>query len=116
MHPLRRVALPSHANMRLRRNAIIAIVAVVALVALYSATLRIAAFVHIFGKHAGEALTEAEVAARHDATDTRRQVVPKIIHQVFHNWESPGNETLPADWEATRQTCIALHPEWEYKV
>jgi hypothetical protein len=42
--------------------------------------------------------------------------IPRIIHQVFHNWKDPGNETLPADWEAVRMTCVEKNKDWEYMV
>jgi inositol phosphorylceramide mannosyltransferase catalytic subunit len=79
---------------------------------------RIRSFVHIFGAHAGIAITQEEVEIAHNSTtpDPRAQVVPKIIHQIFHNWKQPGNETLPADWEERRQSCVKLHPKWEYRV
>lgn len=79
---------------------------------------RIAVFSRIFREHAGVALTQDEVAIAHNSTDPdpRSQVVPKIIHQIFHNWNDPNNETLPSDWEKVRHTCISLNPDWEYKV
>lgn len=79
-------------------------------------TTRLVAFFNIFGEHAGMALTQPEVQAAHDLNDTRAQVVPKIIHQIFHNWIHPGNETLPSDWDKVRQTIIALNPDYELKV
>ena len=74
--------------------------------------------VRIFGIHSGISITQEEVLHRHtDQTpDVRPQLIPKIIHHIFHNWHDPGNNTLPQDWEATRQTCIALNPGWEYRV
>jgi mannosyltransferase OCH1-like enzyme len=83
----------------------------------YIAT-RIWFFVHIFMPHTGTALTQEQVAIAHNSTtpDPRPQLIPKIIHQVFHNWKDPTNEALPSDWEAVRQTCIKLNPDWEYKV
>lgn len=81
---------------------------------------RILAFSHIFGAHAGVAMTQQQVLDAHSAAqskpDARPRPVPRIIHQVFHNWRDPGNETLPADWEETRQSCVSRHPTWEYKV
>ncbi|RCI15983.1 hypothetical protein L249_3028 [Ophiocordyceps polyrhachis-furcata BCC 54312] len=71
----------------------------------------------IFGTHAGRAMTQAQVLRAHrDGTGPRRnRPVPRILHQIFHNWHDPGNETLPADWQIVRQTCLALHPTWEHK-
>jgi mannosyltransferase OCH1-like enzyme len=75
-------------------------------------------FVRIFMPHSGTRLTQEQIAIAHNSTpaDSRRQLVPKIIHQIFHNWKDPGNETLPSDWEAIRQTCIKWNPDWEFKV
>lgn len=75
-------------------------------------------FVHIFLGHSGVALTQGEIAHAHNATtpDPRARVVPPIIHQIYHNWKDPGNETIPAIWDAARQTCIDLHPGWAYKL
>ncbi|KAJ6444937.1 mannosyl phosphorylinositol ceramide synthase protein [Purpureocillium lavendulum] len=75
-------------------------------------------FVHIFLQHSGVHLTQAEIAQAHNATtpDPRPRVVPPIIHQIYHNWKDPGNETIPALWDGARKTCIDLHPEWEYKL
>ncbi|VUC34041.1 unnamed protein product [Clonostachys rosea] len=72
----------------------------------------------IFGPHSGVALTQPEALALHekDKKDPRVQVVPKIIHQIFHNWADPGNETLPADWAKLQATIIKLNPEYEYKL
>ncbi|KAF4622718.1 hypothetical protein G7Y89_g14311 [Cudoniella acicularis] len=79
---------------------------------------RIAGFVHLFFEHAGIAITQEEAAIAHNSTtpDPRPQVIPKIIHQVYHNWHDPSNETLPSDWDELRQSCINLNPDWEYKV
>ncbi|KAJ2991443.1 hypothetical protein NUW58_g2511 [Xylaria curta] len=45
-------------------------------------------------------------------------VIPKILHQVYHNWSDPDNAvlTLPADWAAAQKSCLSLHPDWEYKL
>lgn len=83
----------------------------------YIAT-RIYFFVHIFMPHSGIALTQEEVELAHNTTtpDPRPQVIPKLIHQIFHNWRDPTDDTLPSDWESVRQTCISLNPGWEYKL
>ncbi|KAK0636158.1 glycosyltransferase family 32 protein [Bombardia bombarda] len=78
---------------------------------------RLLVFKQIFFDHAGIAITQPEVAAAHNGThDPRPQLIPKIIHQVFHNWHDPGNDTLPSDWEKVRQTCVVANPGWEYKL
>ncbi|KAK3358518.1 glycosyltransferase family 32 protein [Lasiosphaeria ovina] len=85
---------------------------------LFDIAARVVRFIHIFGVHAGPALTQEEVEAAFNAPAPgnieRQQYVPKIIHQIFHNWKDPKNETLPADWEASRRTCSDKNPNFEY--
>ncbi|PHH69006.1 hypothetical protein CDD82_133 [Ophiocordyceps australis] len=94
------------------------VVAASAMLLLVTVSSRLAAFARLFGKHAGVGLTQTEIALAHNLTqpDVRREVVPRIIHQIYHDWRDPGNETLPADWEETRQTCVQLHPDWKYEL
>jgi inositol phosphorylceramide mannosyltransferase catalytic subunit len=99
--------------------AVPAILIIVAL-ALYFGS-RLVAFAQLFGifrEHSGIRITQVDIALSHNKTDQdpRTPVVPKILHQIFHNWHDPGNDTLPAHWEAARQTCVALNPDWEHKV
>lgn len=47
---------------------------------------------------------------------TREEHIPRIIHQVFHNWRDPGNETIPSDWDEVRKGCQDKNPGWEYHV
>lgn len=78
---------------------------------------RLLIFKQIFFEHAGITITQPEVeAAYQGANETRPQLIPKIIHQVFHNWKDPGNETLPSDWDHVRKTCTDANPDFEYKV
>ncbi|KAK3328267.1 nucleotide-diphospho-sugar transferase [Cercophora scortea] len=78
---------------------------------------RLLHFKQIFFQHAGIAITQTEaLKAYKGPDDPRPQYIPKIIHQVFHNWHEPGNETLPSDWEKVRQTCVKSNPGWEYKL
>lgn len=42
--------------------------------------------------------------------DTRPQLIPKIIHQTYKN------NTIPEQWKQGQQSCIDLHPDYEYKV
>lgn len=77
---------------------------------------RIAAFIHIFFDHAGVLLTQEEILNAHSAGDTRSLVVPRITHQIFHNWTHPEDETLPEDWKSTRQTCLDMNDGWEHHV
>jgi inositol phosphorylceramide mannosyltransferase catalytic subunit len=102
--------------LRVQRVPRVAIVAFAALALLVIVASRVVVFVHIFQRHSGEALTQEQVEAAYNNGAHSTQFVPKIIHQIFHNWKDPNNETLPSDWEAVRKTCMALNPDWEYKV
>lgn len=79
---------------------------------------RLVGFLHLFFEHSGITLTQqAALDAYNDnATNPRPQLIPKIIHQVFHNWRQPGNNTLPTDWQEVRQTCIDLNPDFDVKL
>jgi mannosyltransferase OCH1-like enzyme len=37
-------------------------------------------------------------------------LVPRIIHQT---WKT---EVIPERWAAARQSCIDLHPDWEFRL
>ncbi|KAJ4288247.1 hypothetical protein N0V88_007437 [Collariella sp. IMI 366227] len=73
---------------------------------------RLLFFVHIFHDHAGVAVSQPQVLAH--ANDSSPEVVPKIIHNIFHNWKDPGNEGLPAEYSRMRQTCIDLNPDFKF--
>ncbi|PFH56466.1 hypothetical protein XA68_16467 [Ophiocordyceps unilateralis] len=104
----------SHA--RLRRLVVWLVAAGLALI-LVNFLYRVAVSVNrIFGLHAGRALTQEQVLAVYRDGPRRSRPVPRILHQIFHNWHDPGNETLPADWQAVRESCLALHPTWEHKL
>ncbi|KAK3899852.1 nucleotide-diphospho-sugar transferase [Staphylotrichum tortipilum] len=79
---------------------------------------RVLFFKKLFFQHAGIRLTQPQVAASasDSSEDARVQHIPKIIHQVFHNWHDPGNDTLPESWATMRQGCINLNPTFEFKV
>ncbi|KAK0619738.1 nucleotide-diphospho-sugar transferase [Immersiella caudata] len=78
---------------------------------------RLLVFKQIFLEHAGIPISQPQVAEAYGgANETRPQLIPKIIHQVFHNWKDPGNETLPSDWDHVRKTCTDANPDWEYKL
>lgn len=66
--------------------------------------------------HRGQGLQQSEIVKLHQEHPERPAVVPKIIHQIFHNWKEPGNETLPGDWALQRQSCVDLHQDWEVMV
>ncbi|KIW17311.1 hypothetical protein PV08_04503 [Exophiala spinifera] len=40
--------------------------------------------------------------------DNRPQLIPKIIHQTYKN------ESIPSRWLSAQQSCIKLHPDYEY--
>ncbi|KAK7743341.1 hypothetical protein SLS62_010664 [Diatrype stigma] len=107
-------------TMRLRRGLVILLVVV--LVALVFSFSRIVAFAHLFGlfgAHAGTRISQLEIALEHNGTtapDPRPPVVPKIIHQIFHNWKDPQDKTLPEHWAAARETCVRLNPDWDIKL
>ncbi|KAK0617777.1 hypothetical protein B0T17DRAFT_495739 [Bombardia bombarda] len=84
-------------------------------------TSRVLLFVHIFSNHSGTSLTQEEIEAAYNTStggghgeDPRQQYIPRIIHQIFHNWKDPNNETMPSDWDAERQSCIINNPDFEY--
>jgi mannosyltransferase OCH1-like enzyme len=85
------------------------------LIAFYFLVLRILSFVQLFFEHSGIAITQDEIAFAHNTTspDERSQVIPKIIHQVYHDWRKTG---MPEDWEQLRQSCIEKNKDWEYVV
>lgn len=85
------------------------------LVCLFVLISRVRAFIQLFFEHSGIAITQNEIARAHNEKilDPRPQLVPKIIHQVFHDW---WNESMPADWEELRQTCINTNSDWKHMV
>jgi mannosyltransferase OCH1-like enzyme len=42
-----------------------------------------------------------------------RRMIPKVIHQIWINEESPE---LPEKWARLRDTWVELHPDWEYRL
>jgi mannosyltransferase OCH1-like enzyme len=42
--------------------------------------------------------------------ESRPQLIPKIIHQTFKN------ATIPNVWREAQQSCIDMHPDYEYMV
>lgn len=89
---------------------------IIALGILLHLALRIKAFIHIFFDHAGVLLNQEDVLRTHTAGGSRLPVVPRITHQIFHNWTHPADETLPHDWNATRQTCLDANTGWVHHV
>jgi mannosyltransferase OCH1-like enzyme len=103
--------------MRLRSPLTVFIaILVLALFALIAS--RVLHFIRLFGAHSGPLLTQEEVEAAYNGAGhkSRQEYVPRILHQIFHNWADPGNETLPTDWGVTRKTCIDANPDFEYRV
>lgn len=107
----------------------VAIIAIPILFALHYFITHLLAFIHIFYQHPGIAITQRQVANAYlngttllrgeRETGTRKdskEYIPKIIHQIFHNWKDPENETLPSDWDAQRRSCVDNNPGWEYRV
>ncbi|KAK4142485.1 nucleotide-diphospho-sugar transferase [Dichotomopilus funicola] len=82
---------------------------------------RLLFFKSIFFAHAGIRLTQPQVAtaaveSKEAGASQRVQHIPKIIHNVFHNWHVPGDDTLPKDMAEMRQTCIDTNPDFEFKL
>ena len=81
---------------------------------------RIHGFVRLFFEHAGIAVTQQEIKQAYEndkvGNVTRKEEIPRIIHQVFHNWRDRGNETVPGDWDEVRRGCQDWNPGWEYIV
>lgn len=58
-----------------------------------------------------DAISKAELPAPNSgAINGRPQLIPKIIHQTYIN------ASIPAHWKAPQQSCIDLHPDYEYKL
>jgi hypothetical protein len=58
-----------------------------------------------------DAISRAELPAPNSpAISERPQVIPKIIHQTYIN------ESLPEHWKGPQQSCLDLHPDYEYKL
>ena len=39
--------------------------------------------------------------------------IPKIIHQIWHNW---GKQSPPEEYQKWADTIKKMHPDWEYKL
>ncbi|KAF9884334.1 hypothetical protein FE257_001847 [Aspergillus nanangensis] len=56
-----------------------------------------------------DAIHRAELPSPNSSLiEHRPQVIPKIIHQTYKN------ETIPEVWMEAQQSCIDLHPDYEY--
>ncbi|KAI0472231.1 nucleotide-diphospho-sugar transferase [Xylaria cf. heliscus] len=106
---------------RIRRALKIVIIGL-SVFALLNLVVRLYYFANLFAffkGHSGVLITQQEILDASIARDdTAVPVIPKIIHQVYHNWSDPENTviSLPDDWAAAQQSCIAIHPDWEYKL
>lgn len=92
---------------------------------LYFITTHLHAFVQLFFTHSGIAITQQEIltASQAPGAESRIQHVPKIIHQVWHDWKHVNNEnasdierSMPADWEEVSRSCREMNQGWEYNV
>lgn len=58
-----------------------------------------------------DAISRAELPAPNSgAISERPQLIPKIIHQTY------VNSSIPDHWKGPQQSCLDLHPDYEYKV
>ncbi|KAJ5109805.1 Mannosyl phosphorylinositol ceramide synthase SUR1 [Penicillium argentinense] len=58
---------------------------------------------------AADAIHRAELPSPNSSLiEQRPQIIPKIIHQTYKN------ETIPEVWRDAQQSCIDLHPDYEY--
>jgi hypothetical protein len=58
-----------------------------------------------------DAILRGELPAPNSGTINQRpQLIPKIIHQTYKN------ESIPAHWQGPQQSCLDLHPDYEYKL
>lgn len=65
----------------------------------------------LFEDGAADAIHRAEIPAPgSDLIENRTQLIPKIIHQTYIN------SSIPVQWKAGQQSCIALHGDYEYKL
>lgn len=56
-------------------------------------------------------ISRAELPAPNSgAISERPQLIPKIIHQTYIN------ESIPVHWKGPQQSCLELHPDYEYKL
>ncbi|KAL2432514.1 Mannosyl phosphorylinositol ceramide synthase CSH1 [Exophiala dermatitidis] len=57
----------------------------------------------------GDAIHRAELPEPNSTLlESRPQLIPKVIHQTYIN------ESIPAHWKPAQQSCIKLHPDYQY--
>jgi len=58
-----------------------------------------------------DAIQKSELPAPNSTLfPSRPQLIPKIIHQTYIN------SSIPTQWLAAQQSCIDLHPDYEYNL
>jgi hypothetical protein len=58
-----------------------------------------------------DAILRGELPAPNSGTISERpQLIPKILHQTYKN------ESIPEGWKGPQQSCLDLHPDYEYKL
>lgn len=65
----------------------------------------------LFENAAADAIHRAELPLPNSTLiEQLPQIIPKIIHQTYKN------EAIPEVWVDAQQSCIGLHPDYEYIV
>lgn len=65
----------------------------------------------LFEDAAGDAISRTELPAPNSTfNDEKTPVVPRIIHQTYKN------ASIPVIWQDAQQSCLDLHPDYEYMV
>ncbi|OAA76195.1 Glycosyltransferase, DXD sugar-binding motif protein [Akanthomyces lecanii RCEF 1005] len=101
---------------RRRRFLYIIVLFTVAVAVIYNSYESIGRFLRLFVPHSGYPLNQDQALARFRVQKQQPKNVPRIIHQVLHNWRQHGNESeLLPEWETQRQSCRDKNPDWEYK-
>jgi hypothetical protein len=85
---------------------------------LYHLGVRAWELARIFSGHPGLELTQQQILDEYnnERDHSITPPIPRIIHQVFHNWTDFDNENIPEDYAAQRQTCIDANPDWDNRV
>lgn len=112
------ITTPHSLTMNRRRRFFLVIVLFsIAITTIYNSYESVFNFVRLFLPHAGYPLNQDQVLARFKVQKHQTKHVPRIIHQVYHNWQQYGNgSTMLPEWESQRQSCIERNPDWVYMV
>jgi inositol phosphorylceramide mannosyltransferase catalytic subunit len=78
-------------------------------------------FARIFSNpHSGIPLSQSAIKTayyNHTLEQTREAVIPRKIHQIYHDWSGKGgNVPHKEQWMRLRDSCINRNPGWQYKV